>query len=89
MPLFTDDDIGKTVINPVGDEVGTIEVVEDGVAYVDLHPDLGDRIRNALGWEKEDPDIDEYPLDDEDVEEITDDRVILRQDLHTDRSGTL
>lgn len=87
MPQFTDSDVGKTVVNPVGDEVGIVETVEDGTAYVDPHPDLSDRIRARFGWEN-DPSVNEAPLDDEHVAEITDDEVRLREDLPTDRSGT-
>ncbi|WP_207589732.1 hypothetical protein [Halomontanus rarus] len=86
MPRFTDDDVGKTVVNPVGDEVGIVETVENGVAYVDPHPDWSDRIKATIGWEDE-PDITEQPLEDEHVEEVTDDEIILRQDLQIDQTG--
>lgn len=87
MPQFTENDVGKTVINPVGDEVGIVEAVNDGVPYVDPHPDWGDRIRTKLGW-GEDPDVNQAPLEDEFVDEVTDDHVKLREDLHVDRAGT-
>ena len=84
MSRFTDEDEGKTVINPVGDEVGIVELVTDGTAYVEPHPDWSDRIKASIGWE-ETPDIDEQPLEDEHVEEITDDQIVLRQDLQIDQ----
>lgn len=87
MPRFTENDEGKTVINPVGDEVGIVEIVEDGTAYVNPHPDWKDRIKAHLGWE-DDPDITEQPLEDEHVAEITDEQVILNQDLHVDKTRT-
>ena len=85
MPQFTEDDKGKPVVNPVGDEVGIVQVVEDGVPYVKPNPDLGDRIKAVLGWDA-DPGMNEYPLDDEHIEEVTDDRVKLYQSLPTDQS---
>lgn len=85
MPQFTEEDKGKAVVNPVGDEVGIVQVVEDGVPYVKPSPDLGDRIKAALGWD-EDPGMNEYPLDDEHIEEVTDDHVKLYQSLPTDQS---
>lgn len=85
MPQFTDEDEGKTVINPVGEEVGIVELVTDGTAYVEPHPDWSDRIKARIGWE-ETPDMDEQPLKDEHVDEITDDQVILRQDIQIDRT---
>lgn len=86
MPHFTEDDVGKTVINPVGETVGIVEDVEDGVPYVDPNPSLTDRIEAALGW-TDGADMSEQPLEDEHVEDVTDDEVILRQDLQIDRSG--
>lgn len=85
MPQFTEEDEGKTVINPVEEEVGIIELVKDGTAYVEPHPDWSDRIKARIGWE-ETPDMDEQPLEDEHVDEITADRVILREDLQIDRT---
>lgn len=87
MPRVTPDDEGKTVINPVGDDVGIVEVVEDGVAYVTPHPDWSDRIKAQIGWEDE-PDMTEQPLADEHIADITDEQIILRQDLQIDQTST-
>lgn len=87
MHRFTEADEGKTVVNPVGDEVGIVEVVEDGTAYVNPHPDWSDRIAAKLGW-ADGPDMDEQPLETEHVTEITDEEVRLDQDLQIDRTGT-
>lgn len=85
MPLFTEEDEGKTVVNPVGEEVGIVELVKDGTAYVEPHPSWTDRIKASIGWE-DDPDMGEQPLEEEYVEEVTDDSVILRQDLQIDQT---
>lgn len=87
MTQFTEDDEGKTVVNPVGDEVGIIEIVKDGAAYVNPHPDWSDRIKAEIGW-KDDPDMTEQPLEDGHVAEITDEQVYLSQDLQVDQTGT-
>ncbi|WP_436927153.1 PRC-barrel domain containing protein [Halosimplex amylolyticum] len=84
MVTLTEDDVGKTVVNPVGDEIGIVEDFENGTAYVDTHPSWTDRIEARLGWD-DDPDIREAPLRDEYVEEVTDDEILLRQDLQIDR----
>lgn len=86
MSQFTESDVGKTVVNPVGEDVGIVEAVEDGVAYVDPHPDWTDRVEAGLGW-NDDPGANQAPLEDRQVENVTDDRVTLREDLHVDRSG--
>lgn len=86
MSQFTEDDEGKTVINPVDEEVGIVQTVEEGEAYVDVHPDFVDRIKADVG-RGDDPSIDEYRIEDAHVEEITDDAVHLNQDLVTDQSG--
>lgn len=86
MSQFTEDDEGKTVINPVGDEVGIVKVVKDGDAYVDPHPTVADQIKTHLGWE-DDPGMNEAHLKDKYIDEITDSQVKLRQDLSTDQTG--
>lgn len=82
---LTESDVGKTVVNPVGEEVGIVETYENGTAYVDPSPGLVDEIKVELGWV--DPDIDSYPLDPSDVEAVTEEEIRLRQDLPTDQSG--
>lgn len=81
MPDFTEEDLGKTVINPVNEEIGIVEDVVDGVPYVDPDPTLGEQIKVDLGW-GDDPDVDEHPLGDKHIEEVTEDAVILREDLY-------
>lgn len=86
MTEFTDDDEGKTVVNPVGEEVGIVELVSDGTAYVEPHPNWTDRIKARVGWE-DTPDASEQHLEEQFVDEITDDEVILHEDLQFDRAG--
>ncbi|WP_436912291.1 hypothetical protein [Halosimplex marinum] len=74
----TDDDVGKTVVNASGDEVGMVASVENDRMYVDPHPSITDRIRTALGWGNDDEDT--YPVDEDHVARIEDDEVVLGVD---------
>ena len=71
-----DDDEGKKVIGPNGEEVGRIKTVEHGTAYVDPDPGLTDTVMSKLGWG--DRDDDTYPLQEASVREVTDDEVHLQ-----------
>jgi hypothetical protein len=77
---FSDEDVGKTVVNGNGDDVGIVSAVEHGTAYVDPEPGITTKITAALGWENIDDD-DGYPLQEEAVATVTDDQIRLRSDL--------
>ena len=77
---FTDSDVGKTVVNGNGTEVGIISAVEHGTAYIDPDPGITTKITTALGWENID-DEDGYPRQEQAVATVTDDQVRLRSDL--------
>ncbi|TYL39197.1 hypothetical protein CV102_07885 [Natronococcus pandeyae] len=72
---FTEDDAGKRVVNAEGDEIGILEEVERGTAYVNPDPGLTDTIKSKLGWG--DTDEETYRLDADRVDSITDDEVRL------------
>ncbi|MGM0592893.1 MAG: PRC-barrel domain containing protein [Halobacteriota archaeon] len=74
---FSDEDEGKRVVNANGDEIGMIQTVSGGQAHVDPDPDMTDTIKSKLGWG--DADEETYALDADDVEEIGDDEIHLRQ----------
>jgi hypothetical protein len=76
---FTDDDVGKTVVDSGGEEIGTVSAVEDGTAYVDPDPGVTDQLKAKLGWE--DRDDESYPLPESAVETVTDDLVQLGSNL--------
>ena len=73
---FTSDDEGKTVVDPDGNEVGIVESVEEGTAYVNPHPDVAETIAAKLGWG--DADEDTYALSDRRVERITESQVVVQ-----------
>ena len=70
-PEFTDDDIGKTVVNADGEEVGIVADVEHGTAHVEPDPGVTDTIKAKLGWGGADEDA--YPLQEGSVSQVTDD----------------
>lgn len=85
-PQFTDDDIGKDIVNANGDKVGIVGDVEHGTAYVEPDPGITDSIKAALGWGTTDEDA--YPLQEEAIDRVTDDEVRLEGDLSGVESGT-
>ena len=72
---LTEEDEGKKVVDSSGDEIGIVSGVRGGTAYVDPNPDLTDSIKSRLGWG--DVDQDDYPLDDSQIETVTDDEIRL------------
>lgn len=72
---LTDADEGKRVIDANGNEVGIISTVEGETALVDPDPSLTDDIKSALGFG--DTDEDQFPLQTENVAEVTDDEIRL------------
>ncbi|WP_223174690.1 hypothetical protein [Natrinema hispanicum] len=75
---FTDDDIGKRVVNADGDEVGMVADVEHGTAHVEPDPGITDSIKARLGWSESGEDT--YPLQEEAVGRVTDDEIRLSRD---------
>lgn len=76
---FTDDDIGKDVLDEDGNKIGIVSSVKTGTAYVDPDPGVTDKIKAALEWD--DTGEDTYPLQEASVEMVTDDVVRLRSNL--------
>ncbi len=48
---FSDDDVGKSVENGNGEEVGTVIAVESEIAHVRPDPSAVESIKSSLGWE--------------------------------------
>ena len=68
-------DEGKTVLSADGEQVGTIDRVEHGTAYVEADEGLLDELTSMLG-----DDDGAHTLVGTDVEEGSDDEVRLRKD---------
>ena len=76
---LTEQDEGKHVVNADGDTIGVISGFRGGRAYVDPDPGITDKIMSRLGWA--DVDEDDYPLETDNVANITDDEVRLTEQL--------
>lgn len=76
---MTEDDEGKAVVDSTGEKIGMVTGVEGGTAYVDPDPGITDSIRSTLGWS--DVDQDDFALQGDRIDTITDDEVRLRSDL--------
>lgn len=76
---ITEEDEGKTIVNADEEKVGIVTGVRGGTAYVDPDPGLTESITSKLGWE--DVDTEDYPLEADRVEEVTDDEIRLTRDL--------
>ncbi|KDE59475.1 hypothetical protein EL22_21735 [Halostagnicola sp. A56] len=84
---FTDDDVGKSVVNENGDEVGIVADVEHGTAHVKPDAGITDTIKAKLGWQDTDEEM--FPLQEEAVARVSDDEVRLEGDLgDTGDAGT-
>lgn len=78
----SDDDVGKPVVAPTGDQIGMVTDVEGNVAYVDPHPGMTEKIMAKLGWGGADEE--DFPLEQDRIERITDDEVRLSGDYDED-----
>lgn len=76
---ITEEDEGKKVVGSTGDKIGIVSSVRGGTAYVDPDPGLTDNIKSKLGWG--DVDQDDYPLDESNIESVTDDEIRLGSDF--------
>ena len=74
-----DDAVGRDVVDAEGNQVGIVTAVKHGTAYVDADPGITDKIRTRLGWE--DTDEEDYPLQEEAIDTVTDDEIRLSGDL--------
>ena len=72
---LTDDDVGKTVVDEQGTDIGVVSEVDAGRVYVNPEAGITDRIKAKLGWGKED---DAYAVSAEQIDRVDDDEVVLR-----------
>ncbi|MFC4550538.1 MULTISPECIES: hypothetical protein [Halorussus] len=73
----TEDDEGKPVVDASGDKVGEVMDVSDGVAFVDPHPSIAEKIMSRLGADEDD---EYYRLREDRITRITDDEVVVSTD---------
>lgn len=73
---LSEDDRGKTVVYGT-ERIGTVDEVSSGTAYVDPEFDhVPEDLAARLGWDEGD---ERYPLDEEDVTEVINAEVRLRE----------
>ncbi|ELY52245.1 hypothetical protein [Natronolimnohabitans innermongolicus] len=77
---LTVDDEGKRVVNTNGQEVGIIDEVGTGVAYVEPGAEMSESIKSRLSRDRDVADgMERYHLDEDHIEEITGDEVRLQR----------
>lgn len=74
---ITDDDEGKAVVNSTGEEIGMVDEVRGGTAYVNPDPGIADKISSTLGW-GDASDDESYELQSTRVDTVTDDEIRLK-----------
>ena len=74
---FTDDDEGKDVVNAEGEKIGVVTEVSGGNLHVEPDPGITDTIKSTLGWG--DADDATHRLDENHVEEVTDDEIRVQR----------
>lgn len=79
MREFTDADEGLPIVDINDNPVGVVAAVESGTAYVELDPGPVEAIKSSLGLGEANEDG-TYPLREEVVDRVTDDKVRLRGD---------
>ncbi|WP_226004141.1 hypothetical protein [Natrinema salinisoli] len=75
---LTDDDVGKTVVDAAGKELGIVANVDGRTAHVDPNPSMTEQVLASVGWEGEDEE--DYVVT-EDMLERVDTEVVLRGEL--------
>jgi len=74
---FRTSDEGKTVVTADGDEVGTVQKIDENMAHVQPKGSLSRSIRRRLGWAEDDQDV--YEVQHDRVERISDDEIHLKE----------
>lgn len=74
---FRDSDKGKTVVTADGDEVGTIENIDNNMAHVQPKGSLSRSIRRRLGWAEDDQDT--FEIRHNQVEDISGNEIQLKE----------
>lgn len=79
-PALDMNDVGKTVVDEDGTELGVVAQAsgEDGAVHIDVDPGVTERILSKLGWTGEE-DVD-YVVPPERIRRVTDDEVVLTSD---------
>jgi hypothetical protein len=77
MARISEDDEGKSVVMD-GDKIGIVQDVRGDTAYVNPDAGITDKIKATLDWG--DTDEDTYPLEESQIDAVTDDEIRLQRD---------
>jgi len=77
---LSSDDLGSTVVDAEGEEIGTVEEIDEtgDVLFVDPHQSLTERIKSTLDWG--DADDESYSLHSNQIASTTEDEVRLKHE---------
>ena len=81
MPELTNDEVAKRVVDGAGNDIGIVDSVQEGTAYVDPADDIG-AVKSKLDWGADEHDT--YPLRNDAISEVTDEEVRLRSEYRPD-----
>jgi hypothetical protein len=73
---LTEEDEGKRVTSADGEQVGMVEEVRGGTAYINPDAGMVDKMKAKLDWG--DTDEESYPIQSDHVSDVTDDEIRLR-----------
>ncbi|WP_254542876.1 hypothetical protein [Halomarina pelagica] len=79
MVALSSDEKGKVLVDAEGEALGVVTGVEDGVAFVDLDPGVGETILAGLGHDE--ADADDVAVEADLVADVTETEVRLRGDI--------
>lgn len=77
MAEITENERAKRVIDGSGNQIGIVDDVSDGTAYVDPDRDIPDELKSKLGWGADERST--YPLRNDAIDAISDDEIRLRE----------
>ena len=75
---LTEDEVGKTVVDAEGKELGIVAKVEGDTAYVDPNPSVAEQLLASLGVEGEDEE--DYVVREDMLDSVGED-IVLRGNL--------
>lgn len=75
---LTDDEVGKTVVDAAGKELGIVADVEGNRAFVDPNPSIAEQVLAAVGLGGQD--AEDYVVTDDMLESVGDE-IVLRGEI--------
>jgi hypothetical protein len=77
---LTVDDEGKRIVNTNGKEIGVVQEIDAGVAYVEPGSEMAESIKSRLRRDREIADgVENYRLDEDYIDEITEREIRLER----------